>query len=112
MNTITIYFIGNILFCAAYVVRDILWLRIITIVACFCTFPYFLIRETPLYSALFWSLAFIIINGYNLVALLLERRPVQLTPNQQKLHSSVFRMLTPRDLLKLLLICKWTKASP
>lgn len=112
MNTTILFFAANILFCVAYIIRDILWLRVITILACFCTFPYFLLRETPLYSATFWQSAFILINAVNLTLLILERRPVKLTPDQLRLHTLVFRMLTPRELLKFMSIAKWTKADP
>ena len=110
MNTTTLFFVANIIFCAAYVVRDILWLRVMTIVACLCTFPYFLMRESPLYSAWFWQSAFIIINAVNLTFLIIERRPVQLTAEQQRLYTLVFRMLTPREMLKLLNIAKWAES--
>ena len=109
---IGIFFFANILYCLAYVVRDILWLRILTIIAAFCTFPYFYFQEKPLYSALFWQTSFILINAINLTDLILKRRPVHLTEEQQRLHLLVFRSLTPREMLKLIAIAEWKEAKP
>ncbi|MCK4743390.1 MAG: cyclic nucleotide-binding domain-containing protein [Sulfuriflexus sp.] len=112
MDFTTLFFFANILFCAAYVVRDILWLRVLTIVACLSTFPYFYFQPEPLYSAMFWQSAFILINVFNLTNLLLERRPVELPDDISRLHTLVFRSLTPREVLKLFSIAEWDIAKP
>lgn len=100
--TVTLFFIANLLFCLAYIVRDMAYLRAITIVAATCTLPYFYAQATPLYSAMGWQAAFIIINAFNLTILLLQRRPVQLNDEQQWLHRTTLRLLTPRKMLRLL----------
>ncbi|MFC1693443.1 cyclic nucleotide-binding domain-containing protein [Candidatus Latescibacterota bacterium] len=105
------FFTANLMYCLAYVVRDILWLRILTIVAALCTFPYFYFQEVPLYSALFWQTAFIVINTINLTILILERRPVYLTNDQKRLHLLLSRSFTSRELLKLLAIADWKEAK-
>ncbi len=101
------FFGANLLFCLAYVVRDMAWLRTITILAASFTFPYYLAQSEPLYSAMFWQGAFIVINGVNLTILLLERRPVKLTDAQIQLHLSTFRTLTAREMLKVLRPAEW-----
>ncbi len=98
---------ANILFCAAYVARDILWLRIITVIGSLSTLPYFLTQETPLYSALFWNSIFILVNTFNIVVYLYERRPVTLTDEERRLHLLVFSALTPRAMLKLVSFAEW-----
>jgi len=112
MDCATLFSLANILFCAAYIVRRILWLRVITIVACLSTLPYFYFQPTPLYSAIFWQSAFIVINAINLIILTNERRPIELSHEEDRLHTLVFRSLTPRELLKLIRIGEWREASP
>ncbi len=107
MLYVSLFFIANILFCVAYVVRDMAWLRAITILAASLTLPYFFAQSEPLYSAMGWQVAFIVINTVNLSVLLLERRPVPLTEAQQQLHVSTFRTLTPREMLRVLKPAKW-----
>ncbi len=106
-----LFFIANLLFCLAYVVRDMAWLRAITILAASLTLPYFFAQSTPLYSAMGWQVAFILINGVNLTVLLLERRPVQLSEDQQQLHITTFRTLTPREMLRVLKPAEWHRAE-
>jgi len=103
---------ANILFCAAYVTRNILWLRIITVIACLSTFPYFLTQDTPLYSALFWNSTFILLNAFNIAVYLYERRPVVLTDEERRLHLLVFSALTPRAMLKLFSFAEWRDVEP
>lgn len=97
-----LFFFANFLFCLAYVVRDMAWLRATTILAASCTLPYFYYQEEPLYSAMGWQIAFIVINAVNLTILLLERRPVPLTREQRWLHERTFRTMSARDMLRVL----------
>ena len=112
MNTTALFFTANILYCTAYVVRDMMWLRIISIVAAFTTFPYFMLRVEVLWSAVLWQCAFAGINIVNLAGLIRERRPVDLTVEQKYLHQLVFRGLTPRQMLRFLDLAEWRDARP
>lgn len=109
---VALFFAANVLFCLAYVVRDMAYLRSITIIAASCTLPYFYFQPVPLYSAMGWQMAFILINGVNLTLLLLERRPVHLDATEQRLHNLTFRNLTPREMLRVLAIGQWRRAEP
>ncbi len=102
MNFVYLFFFANLLFCLAYLVRDMAWLRAITILAASCTLPYFYYQAEPLYSAMGWQIAFIVINGINLTILLLERRPVKLNDEQRWLHERTFRTMSAREMLKVL----------
>ncbi len=101
------FFLANVLFCAAYVVREMMYLRAITIVAAVCTFPYFYFQEQPLWSAMFWQGAFVVINTFNLFQLIMARRPVQLSELEEKLHLLVFNVMNPREMLELLHAGEW-----
>lgn len=109
---LALFFVANVLFCLAYIVRDMAWLRAITILAASCTLPYFYFQPSPLYSVMGWQLAFIVINGVNLTILLLERRPVQLSEAEHYLHKLTFRNLSPREMLRVLALARWERSAP
>ncbi|MGM0823848.1 MAG: cyclic nucleotide-binding domain-containing protein [Pseudomonadota bacterium] len=102
MFTIALFFIANTLFCLAYIVRDMAWLRAITILAALSTLPYFYFQSTPLYEAMTWQIAFIVINSFNLIVLLLQRRPIKLNEEEKWLHKTTFSLLNPRRMRRLL----------
>ncbi|AMD01511.1 hypothetical protein [Halomonas chromatireducens] len=106
MHTVALFFFANVLFCLAYMVRDMAYLRAITILAACSTLPYFYFQAVPLYSAMGWQVAFIVINSFNLIVLLLHRRPIKLDEQEQWLHESTLRFLKPRKMRRLLRLAK------
>ena len=72
-----------------------------TIVAGLVLLGYFLLFPEPLLPAIAWNALFTVINGYQVYLLVLERRPVNLTDEEQTLHQLVFRALSQRELKKL-----------
>jgi hypothetical protein len=101
--------VANVGYLFSYLVRDILWLRILTIVAGMTLLPYFSSRG--LYAPIAWNGLFISINGYQVYRLLLERRPVALSDREQRLWDLAFRSLSPRQFLKLLSVGQWGTAT-
>src|SRR6185503_20046938 len=115
MGSINIdYFIhaANILLLAAYSVRDILWLRLLAVASSLAALPYFLLQPTPLWAACGWSVLFTAINLFQTWRLLLERRPVKLTPEEEEVRRLAFPDLLPRKVLQLLSIGSWGTAAP
>ena len=86
---------ANLLYLFAFMVRDILWLRILTVVAASFLIPYFYFQPVPLMTAMYWNLAFTALNLFWIVRLFLERRPVKLSAKEQRLCELVFRTMTP-----------------
>ncbi len=101
---------ANVLYLFAFMVRDILWLRILTVVAATCLIPYFYFRPEPLLAPIYWNLAFAALNIFWIVRLLLERRPVKLSEEEQRLCELVFRTMTPREMIKILKLASWQSA--
>src|SRR3981189_1299898 len=93
---------ANILFLFAYLVRDILWLRLLTVVATICLIPYYYARPEPMMVAIYWSLVFTALNLYWIVRLFLERAPMELSADEQRLCELVFRTISPRGVITLL----------
>jgi len=107
------YFVhaANILLLVAYSVRDILWLRLFAVAASLIAIPFYLLQPVPLWVPLAWSGVFAIINLFQSWRLFLERRPVQLTPEEEEVRRLVFRDLPPRKVLQVLSIGLWTTAE-
>ena len=102
---------ANVLYLFSYLVRDILWLRMLTVVAATALIPFFYFRPDPLLAPIYWNLLFTSLNLYWIVRLMLERRPVKLTGNDLRLYQLVFRCLTPREMLQLLKLGSWEEAA-
>src|SRR6516162_6298093 len=98
---------ANLLYLASYSVRDILWLRILTIVAGVLLIPYYYLQSKPLWIAIGWNLVFVGINLFWVARLLLERRSVQLTEDEQRLRQFCFPLLNPADVAKLCRMVTW-----
>ena len=102
---------ANVLYLFAFMVRDILWLRVLTVVAATCLIPYFYFRPEPLMAPIYWNLAFTALNIFWIGRLLLERRPVKLSDEEHRLCELVFRTMTPREMIKILKLGSWETAS-
>lgn len=104
--------IANVLYLLSYSMRDVLWLRILTVVAAGFLVPYFYFRSEPLMAPIYWNVVFTAIILYWIARLLNERRPIRLSDDEQRLCRLGFRMLAPREMLKLLNIAAWHEAPP
>ena len=102
---------ANVLYLLAFMVRDILWLRLLTVVAAACLVPYFYFQPIPLMTAIYWNLAFTALNLFWIARLFLERRPVKLSVDEQRLCELVFRTMTPREMMKILKLATWEDAA-
>ena len=103
---------GNILLLIAYSVRDILWLRLFAVAAALIAVPYFALQPAPLWVPIGWSCLFATINALQSWRLFIERRPIQLTPEEQEFRRLVFPHLAPRRVLQVLSIGTWVTAEP
>lgn len=104
--------IANIIGLSAYSVRDVLWLRILLVISGLTIMPYYYFRATPLWVSIFWGCAYLALNLFWIVRLLLERRPVQFAEEEQHLYRLLFRTLTPREMVKLLKLARWEDRQP
>ena len=64
--------IANILYLLSYFVRDIFWLRVLTVIAASFLTLYFYFQPDPLMTAVCWNLFFIALNVYWVIRLVLE----------------------------------------
>jgi CRP-like cAMP-binding protein len=91
----------------SYSVRDILWLRWFAVAAALTNIPYFLFQHDILWPPVVWAMVFTAINLYQIARIYLERRPVVLSNDEQRLYDLGFRSLRPRDFVSLLVAGEW-----
>jgi Popeye protein conserved region len=103
---------ANVLYLFSYLMRDVLWLRVLTVVAGSCLIVYFYSLPVPLLIPVVWNVIFGVINVAQIGLLLLERRPVHLAPDEELLYRQVFRALAPREMKRLLEKAHWDSAGP
>jgi len=102
---------ANVIYIFSYMVRDILWLRVLIVIAICFVIPFYYYQPVPLMVPVYWNILFAGINIFQIIVLLIERRPVTLSDAEERLYTQVFRRLTPREVSKLFKLAKWRKAS-
>jgi Popeye protein conserved region len=98
---------SNVLMLVSYSVRDILWLRWFAVAAALTNIPYFLLQRDVLWPPVLWALVFTTINLFQIARIYLERRPVVLSDDEQRLYDMGFRSLRPREFVSLMLVGEW-----
>ncbi len=100
--------VANVVYLASYLVKDILWLRILTVVGIICLVPYYLAcAENPLWDAIAWSSLFATVNLFQIFLLVKERWPVSLIGMEREVYDRIFHSLTPGEFVKLLNLGEW-----
>jgi Popeye-like protein len=99
--------VANVLYLVSYSVRDVLKLRVATILA--MTLLMFYYYANQLWTPLAYNLLFTAINVLQTWRLVLERRPVRLGADEQKLYDALFRALRPRQFLALVGEGRWER---
>lgn len=100
--------IANVIYLASYSVRDILLLRILTVIGILLLIPYYYFQSHVLWTPIFWNVVFMTINSIWIAKLLLERRPVQFSEEEKRLYEVAFRNMKPREALELFQRGAWT----
>jgi len=92
----------------SFLARDILWLRVLSILAGLLFIAFYLGMAEPIWSGVAWNVLFISINLFHIVGIVRERQPVQLSDTELRLRDLVFAALDPRDLRRLVVCGAWT----
>lgn len=97
---------ANVVYLISYSVRDILRLRILTVIGGGLLLPYFYLQTSTLWVPIGWNVFFILINLYWIAKLLAERRPVQFTVEERRLYVNALQNLAEKDAFKLFRMAK------
>jgi CRP-like cAMP-binding protein len=103
--------LSSLLTVASFSVRAMLPLRALAVASQLLAIPYFMLQPTPLWTPVGWTVLFLVINLYHITRILLERRPVKFTPDEQQLYTLAFSNFEPREFLKLLKLGEWKTAK-
>ena len=104
--------LASILTMLAYLLKDILWLRLLTILSCFAgiAFSYFA-PATPLWQMIGWNILFAIINIVQVAIIIKQRSGVHFTEEEKELHDTLFKNFAPFEFMKLMRVGKWLEAK-
>jgi hypothetical protein len=104
--------IANMLWLCAYLVRDILWLRLLTVVGFIAAVPYYAGGTVVMVEPLVWMGVSFSINAFQIFLLFRERWPRDLKDEERKLYDDVFSDLSPGEFVKLLKVGAWHTTTP
>ena len=94
----------------SFLVKDILWLRLVSILASsFSVFYNWVIPVEPMWLAINWNFVFISLNLYHIAILIYEKRPIKMAPKDKELYETLFKELSPVEYLKITKIANWKK---
>jgi len=97
----------------SYLVKDIMYLRILSIVASlFGMFFNYTVPAEPLWLPIGWNAIFVMVNIYHISVLLYEKRPVQMDDKNTELYNTLFKELTPVEYLKISKAACWKTYQP
>ena len=103
--------LSSLLTVASFSVRGMLPLRLLAVASQIIAIPYFVLQAAPLWTPAAWTVLFLAINLYHVTRILLERRPIKFTAEEQRLYDLTFQSLQPRDFLKLVKFGEWKTAG-
>ena len=94
----------------SFLVKDILWLRLVSILASAFGMAYnYFIPANPMWIAIGWNGIFIGLNLYHIAVIVYEKRPIKMAPKDKELYQTLFKDMTPVEYLKISKIARWKK---
>jgi len=92
----------------SFLVKDIFWLRIVSIAASlFSVFYNYTIPVEPMWLAINWNFVFIAVNVYHIGVILYEKRAVKMDEKDEELYQTLFKEMTPVEYLKISRAAEW-----
>ena len=92
----------------SFLVKDILWLRIVSILASlFSVFYNWVIPVEPMWIPIGWNFVFVGLNLYHIAVIIYEKRPIKMAPKDKELYETLFKDLSPVEYLKISKVAQW-----
>ena len=92
----------------SFIVKDILWLRLVSILASLFSVLYnWVIPVEPMWIPIGWNFVFVALNLYHIAIIVYEKRPVQMSPKHKELYETMFKNMTPVEFLKIAKLADW-----
>ena len=109
----TLHLLGNLAFilvACSFMVKDILWLRSISITASLCSIIYnYNVAGNPLWVPIGWNSFFISLNLYHSLKIVYGNRSIHLNEKEKELYRLVFSSLNLLEFSKLIKAGEWKK---
>ena len=97
----------------SFLVKDIFWLRIVSIAASLFSVLYnYIIPVEPMWLAINWNFVFIVVNLYHIAVILYEKREVKMDDKNEELYHTLFKEMTPVEYLKISRAAEWVTLKP
>ena len=97
----------------SFLVKDIFWLRILSILASlFSVFYNYTIPTEPMWLAINWNFIFVGVNLYHIGIILYEKREVKMDEKDEELYQTLFKEMSPVEYLKISRAAKWETLKP
>ena len=94
----------------SFLVKDILWLRVVSILASLFSELYnYIIPVEPMWLAINWNIVFVLVNLYHIAVIIYEKRPIKMAPKDKELYETLFKDLSPVEYLKISKVARWEK---
>jgi hypothetical protein len=101
------------LIAVSFLVKDILWLRVLSVVASVAGIAYnYVVPSPPLWIVIYWNIFFLAINLTQIALILRERRGIEFTEEEKEIYETIFWGFAPFEYMKLLRIGEWKQAAP
>jgi len=91
----------------AFIVRDILTLRWISVMGYAMWIAYLLTQTAVLWIAILWSFLFILVNLFRIYLIYKENRGVSFSEEEKDLFLTVFQNFTPVEFMRLIKQATW-----
>lgn len=110
-----LHLLGNfafILIACSFMVKDIFWLRFLSITASICSIVYNTnVTAQPLWVPIGWNLFFISLNFYHITKIIYGNRKIILNDKERELYEMSFSQLNLIEFSKLLAMGQWVKVD-
>ena len=107
MTPILLANLGFAIALIALLFRDILWLRVVSVLGTLLIFPMYIFSDEIGWTSIGWNSAHIVINSIQVVILILLRRPLVLKGVEKQIHTSIFYAITTRTFDKIFKLAKF-----
>ncbi len=91
---LNLYYIGTAI---GFVIKEILWLRVVIIFAGLCMIARGIIITN--YIVVFWMSLFVVINVIQVIRILLEKRPVPISDDVKDIYENLFNEMSSREFM-------------
>ena len=100
--------VANTFVLLSFLVKEIMYLRLLSILGGFAFIGYFSLSfDVVQWSPISWNLLFILINLYQIIRIIIERRPIQFNERELQLKRKAFPNISDREWFELLKIGEW-----